>query len=282
MDWVFTAVMGIVQGLSEFLPISSSGHLIVAEKLLGLIGYQTEGSAIAFYVMLHMGTLVAVAAVFWKDWLHMLRHPIKDRTLLLLFIASLPALLVKLLLGDAIDGLFTGWFLGISFLITALFLALIEVFSRRGARHRAKRQFPDIPDALVMGALQGVALLPGVSRSGSTLLGGIIRGLDRGAAAKFSFMMSAPAILGSFLAEGKTAVEEFGVSSLFSGTTLLGLALAAISGYLAIRYMLKLIQRISFFHFAIYVALVGVAVIIMQVTGFAGFPPIALPGSGAG
>ena len=282
MDWLFAAIMGIVQGLSEFLPISSSGHLLLAEKLLGLAGYQAGASSIAFFVMLHMGTLAAVAVVFWRDWLHMLMHPIKDRTLLLLFLASLPALLIKLLLGNAIDGLFTGWFLGVSFLITALFLALIEVFSRRGARHRARRQSPDIPAALVMGAFQGVALLPGVSRSGSTLLGGVIRGLDRGTAAKFSFMMSAPAILGSFLVEGKAAVEEYGVSSLFSGPTLLGLVLAALSGFLAIRYMLKLIQRISFFHFALYVALGGVAVIIMQVTGFAGFPPIALPGSGPG
>lgn len=282
MEWLFSAIMGVVQGLSEFLPISSSGHLILAEKLLGLVGYQPEGSAIAFYVMLHMGTLVAVVAVFWKDWLNMLRHPIKNRTLLLLFIASLPALFVKVLLGDVIDGLFTGWFLGISFLITALFLVFIELSSRRGARHRALKQAPDVPSALVMGAFQGVALLPGVSRSGSTLLGGVISGLDRQTAAKFSFMMSAPAILGSFLVEGKAAVEDYGLSSLFSGPTLLGLVLAALSGYLAIRYMLKLIQRISFFRFALYVALVGVAVIIMQVTGFAGFPPIALPGSGVG
>ncbi len=281
MDAVFAAIMGVVQGLSEFLPISSSGHLILAEKLLGLVGYQPEGSAIAFYVMLHMGTLVAVALIFWKDWLHMLMHPVKDRTLLLLFVASLPALFVKIILGDAIDGLFTGWFLGISFLITALFLVLIEVMDRRG-KHREKKHAPDMQSALVMGAFQGIALLPGVSRSGSTLLGGIISGLNRQTAAKFSFMMSAPAILGSFLVEGKDAVEQHGLSALFSSSALIGLVFAAVSGYLAIRYMLKLIQRISFFRFAIYVAIVGVAVIIMQLTGFAGFPPIAFPSGGLG
>ncbi len=281
MDAVFSAIMGMVQGLSEFLPISSSGHLILAEKLLGLLGYRPEGSAIAFYVMLHMGTLLAVAAIFWKDWLHMIAHPIKDRTLLLLFIASLPALFVKILLGDAIDGLFTGWFLGISFLITALFLVLIEALDRKG-RHRARKQAPDVPAALGMGVFQGIALLPGVSRSGSTLLGGIAGGLNRKTAAKFSFMMSAPAILGSFLSEGKDAVEQFGFSSLFSASALIGLAFAALFGYLAIRYMLRLIERISFFHFALYVALVGAAVIVMQLTGFAGFPPIAFPSGGLG
>ena len=281
MNAVFSALMGIVQGLSEFLPISSSGHLILAEKLLGLAGYQPEGSAVAFYVMLHMGTLAAVALVFWKDWLHMIVHPIKDRTLLLLFIASLPALLVYIVLGDAIDRLFTGWFLGISFLITALFLVMIEAFGRRG-RHGLRKQEPDLPSALVMGAFQGVALLPGVSRSGSTLLGGVLSGLNRKTAARFSFMMSAPAILGSFLSEGKDALEQYGLSSLFSVPSLIGLVFAAVSGYLAIRFMLRLIERISFYHFAVYVALVGMAVIVMQLTGFAGFPPIALPAAPAG
>lgn len=276
MDMIFSAIMGIVQGLSEFLPISSSGHLIVAEKLLGLLGYQQGGSSIAFYVMLHMGTLIAVAIIFFKDWLDMLAHPIRNRTLLLLFVASLPALFVKIILGDHLDKLFDGWFLGISFLVTALFLVLIEVLDRKKAGSARKTEV-DMPSALIMGGFQGIALLPGVSRSGSTLLGGIISGLNRRTAAKFSFMMSAPAILGSFLVEGKDAVEQFGIGSLFNAQTLIGLVFAAVSGYLAIRYMLKLIERISFFKFAIYVAIVGVAVILMQLTGTAGFPPIAMP-----
>ncbi len=276
MDMIFSAIMGVVQGLSEFLPISSSGHLIVAEKLLGLLGYQKGGSAIAFYVMLHMGTLIAVALIFWKDWVDMLLHPIKNKTLLLLFIASLPALFVKIILGDHLDRLFDGWFLGISFLITALFLVLIEVLDRKRAGQPRKTEV-DMNSALIMGGFQGIALLPGVSRSGSTLLGGILSGLDRRTAAKFSFMMSAPAILGSFIVEGKDAVEQYGLSSLFDAQTLIGMVLSAISGYLAIRYMLKLIERISFFKFAAYVAVVGIIVLIFQLTGTAGFPPIALP-----
>jgi len=278
MNAIFSAVMGLVQGLSEFLPISSSGHLIVAEKLLGLLGYQPGGERVAFYVMLHMGTLIAVALVFWKDWVDMLRHPVKNRTLLLLFVASLPALLVKLVLGSWIDGLFTGWFLGVSFLITAAFLVIIEwVEKKRG--QSAGDSAVELPSALVMGAFQGVALLPGVSRSGSTLLGGVLSGLNRKTAAKFSFMMSAPAILGSFLSEGKDAVEQSGVASLLGANTLIGLVFAAVSGYLAIRYMLRLIERISFYRFAAYVAIVGILVLIAQLTGFAGFPPLAFPAS---
>jgi len=279
MDIVFSALMGIVQGLSEFLPISSSGHLLVAEKLLGLLGYQGSGNSLAFAVMLHLGTLIAVAAVFWKDWVDMLLHPIKNKTLLLLFIASLPALFLALLLGDRLDTLFEGWFLGISFLITAAFLVLVEVFSAKGRHKDGAGHEVNLPSAVTMGLFQAVALLPGVSRSGATLLGGVLSGLNRRTAAKFSFMMSAPAILGSFLMEGKDAIEMGGLSSLFSAQTMVGMAFAAIFGYLAIRYMLKLIERISFYKFALYVLAVGLLVIIMQLTGFAGFPPLALPGS---
>lgn len=277
MNAVFSAIMGIVQGLSEFLPISSSGHLIVAEKLLGLLGYQSGSNSLAFAVMLHLGTLIAVAIIFWRDWVDMLLHPIQNKTLLLLFVASLPALFAALLLGDQLDAMFEGWFLGIAFLVTAVFLVLIQWFDQR--RTKPAREQIEFQDALLMGGFQAIALVPGVSRSGSTLLGGVAGGLSRQAAAKFSFMMSAPAILGSFLMEGKDAIETGGLGSLFTANTIIGMLFAAVSGYLAIRYMLKLIQRISFYKFALYVALVGIIVIILQVTGTAGFPPIALPGA---
>ena len=277
MQIVFSALMGLIQGLTEFLPVSSSGHLLLGEKLFGLLGYANQNS-MALAVMLHMGTLIAVAVIFFKDWVDMLRHPISNPTLRLLFVASLPALVLVVLLGDWIDGLFTGWFLGISFLITALFLVLVERASARG-RHASGQNAVSTRHAIAMGLFQGIALLPGVSRSGSTLLGGVSSGLSRATAAKFSFMMSAPAILGSFVMEGKDAIEQGGLSSLFTAETLIGVVFAALSGYLAIRYMLQLIQRISFYKFAAYVALVGIAVIVMQLTGFAGFPPISLPGA---
>jgi len=277
MQIIFSAIMGIIQGLAEFLPISSSGHLLVGEKLLGLLGFQT-GNTLALFIMLHMGTLIAVAIIFWRDWIDMILHPIKNRTLLLLFVASVPALIAVILLGDSIDELFTGWFLGPSFLITAFFLCLIEMIGRKQSGKHAVNNPVTLPRAALMGGFQAVALLPGVSRSGSTLLGGVAGGLSRATAAKFSFMMSAPAILGSFLMEGKDAMEAGGLSSLFTPAILAGILTAAVSGYLAIRYMLKLIQRISFYKFALYVAIVGIAVLVMQLTGVAGFPPLnAIP-----
>ena len=273
MQTIFSALMGIIQGLSEFLPISSSGHLLLGEKLLALVGYDVVSSK-GLLIMLHMGTLIAVAAVFWKDWLQMLLHPIKNKTLLLLFIASLPALFAMLLLGDFVDSTFTGWFLGPAFLITALFLYIAEKLSKK---NQATSGEITTSRAVTMGIFQAIALLPGVSRSGSTLLGGIAGGLTRSMAAKFSFMMSAPAILGSFLVEAKDAIEADGLSTLFSFDIVVGMLFAAVSGFLAIRYMLKLIEKISLTRFSVYLIIIGILVIIFQLTGFAAFPPLQFP-----
>ncbi|NLA54482.1 MAG: undecaprenyl-diphosphate phosphatase, partial [Clostridiales bacterium] len=246
-------------------------------RLLSLLGYQAGDSALTVAVMLHLGTLIAVAAIFWIDWLVRLLLPVKYSTLLLLFLASLPALAAVILLGDTIDGFFSGWFLGISFLFTAAILVIIQRVSTGAGRHSSKNEQVRLPQALTMGLFQAFAILPGVSRSGSTLLGGVSTGLSRRTAAKFSFMMSAPAILGSFIMEAKDAIDTTGLSSLFTAEALIGVFFAAISGFLAIRYMLKLIERISFYKFAVYVFIVAIAVIIMQLTGFAGFAPIAFP-----
>lgn len=273
MQYFFSLILGVVQGLSEFLPISSSGHLLVFEKLLAPLGYNSLSSS-QLLVMLHMGTLFAVAAVFFGDWLDMLLHPIKNKTLGLLFIASLPALFAVILLGDLFDSLFTGWFLGPSFLITALFMWLAEKVSHNG---KEKTDEVDVKAALIMGGFQAIALLPGVSRSGSTVLGGMVAGLTRKKAAAFSFMMSAPAILGGFLKEVKDAAETSGFSSLFSGPILLGVLVSAVVGYLAIRFMLKIIERKSLNGFAYYLVAVGVVVIVFQLTGALDFPPIKLP-----
>ncbi len=271
MQVLFSAVLGLVQGLSEFLPISSSGHLLFAEKLLGLAGYNAMNSK-GLTVMLHMGTLIAVLAVFFKDWVDTFAHPVKNKTLLLLFVASMPALFAVLLFGDFIDSTFTGWFLGPAFLVTAIFLCLTEYTA---AKHKHAGGEINMSNSIIMGAFQAIALLPGVSRSGSTLFGGVVSGLNRRSAAKFSFMMSAPAIFASFVVEVKDVADAGQASALFSFDILVGVIAAAISGFLAIKYMLKLINKISFYKFAAYVAAIGIITIIFQITGFAGFLPLA-------
>lgn len=266
------ALLGLLQGLAEFLPISSSGHLNLFQALL-----HTElDNQLLFNILLHVGTLIAVAVVFWKDWLDMLLHPIKNNTLLLLFIASLPALAAKILFDKPLDYAEShNTFLGICFLITALMLILTQRFSRRQEAAGVTKEKVGILEALVMGCLQAVGMLPGISRSGSTIFGGVCARVNREAAAKFSFMMSAPAIVGGLLVEGKDALEagiNFGNDL---PAIIVGMVVAAVVGYLSIRFFLKVIANATLNGFALYVAIVGVIVIIFQVMGVITDPPAA-------
>lgn len=258
------ALLGLLQGLAEFLPISSSGHLNLMQALWGLeIEHQ-----LLFNILLHVGTLIAVAVVFWKDWLDMIAHPIKNKTLLLLVIASLPALAAKIIFDQPLDYLEThNILLGVCFLVTGLMLMLAQSLSVRHQRQGVEKQQVGPLEALIMGCLQAVGMLPGISRSGSTIFGGISSGLSRQTAAKFSFMMSVPAILGGLLSEGKDALE----SGLNFGSDLpaiiVGMVVAAISGYIAIRFFLHLISHSTLNWFALYVTVLGIVVIILQLTG---------------
>ncbi len=271
MSILLAALLGLIQGLAEFLPISSSGHLNLIQALFKVdLEHQ-----LLFNILLHMGSLVAVLAVFWKDWLHMLLHPIKDKTLLLLFIASLPALAAAVLLGDQLDYLEThNGLLGVCFLITGLLLMLTQWFSARNRRRQAERGDVGVQHALAMGCMQVVGMLPGVSRSGSTIFGGVASGLTRESAARFSFMMSLPAILASFLKEGYDAVKAGALQQTDDWTAIVvGMVVAGVSGYLAIRFMLRIISRISLNWFALYVIVLGILVIVLQATGLmAGIP----------
>ena len=275
MSIIEAALLGLLQGLGEFLPISSSGHLLLGRMLLGLTIDETPAYKM-LDILLHVGTLIPVLIVFWKDWWAILKNPFKSKTLLLLFIASMPTLVVKFIFDDFIDGCDTGWFLGVSFLMTAIFLLLSEYVSGKKVH---KTEKPGFFHAIVMGCMQGIALLPGVSRSGSTLAGGLLSGLDRKSAAKFSFMMSAPAIAGALLLEGKDAIENGWIKDLAPLPTLVGVIVSCVTGYLAIRFMLKLITKVSLNWFALYVAILGVLFLALQLFGFPGVTPFAPPQS---
>ena len=277
MNVIEAALLGLLQGLGEFLPISSSGHLLLGRMLLGLTIDESPAYKM-LDILLHVGTLIPILIVFWKDWWAILKNPFKSKTLLLLFVASMPTLVVKFIFDDFIDGCDTGWFLGVSFLMTAIFLLVAEYVS---GRKQSKTDKPGFLHAIVMGCMQGVALLPGVSRSGSTLAGGLPSGLDRKSAAKFSFMMSAPAIAGALLLEGKDAIEEGWITELDLLPTLVGVLVAAVVGYLAIRFMLKLITKVSLNWFALYVAILGVLFLALQLFGFPGVTPFTPPADAA-
>ena len=267
MSILEAVLLGLFQGLAEFLPISSSGHLNLLQALFGVnVEHQ-----LLFNILLHVGTLAAVLVVFWKDWLNMLLHPVKDRTLLLLFIASLPALAAKVIFDAPLDYVEThNDLLGVCFLLTGLMLVFTQKLSVKHARKKEEKTQVRIPEALAMGCLQAVGMLPGVSRSGSTIFGGVWAKLNRETAAKFSFMMSAPAIVGGLLSEVMDVVDT-GVSiGPDLPAILIGMAVAGVTGYFAIRYFLKLIARVSLNGFALYVTIIGLLVIVLQLTGVMG------------
>ena len=277
MNVIEAALLGLLQGLGEFLPISSSGHLLLGRMVLGLTIDESPAYKM-LDILLHVGTLIPVIIVFWKDWWEMLKNPFKSRTLLLLFIASMPTLVFKVIFDDFIDSCDTGWFLGVSFLMTAVFLLVAEYVSSKNANKTGKVGFFH---AIVMGCMQGIALLPGVSRSGSTLAGGLLSGLDRKSGAKFAFMMSAPAIAGALQLEGKDAIENGWISDLAIVPTIVGVVVAGVTGYIAIRFMLKLMTKISLNWFALYVAILGVIFLALQLIGVPGVTPFAMPGEAA-
>lgn len=280
MNVLQSALLGLVQGLGEFLPVSSSGHLLLARFLMGIQGQsaQVQSSWKVLDILLHVGTLIPLLLVFWKDWWAMLRHPVRNRTLFLLIVASLPTLLVyfaaKKLFPDV--GGFSvfdnGWFLGASFLITALFLLICDLIaSHRGRTDKKVGVF----QAVVMGFFQGIGLIPGVSRSGSTILGGVFSGLDKKKAASFSFMMSAPAILGSLLMEGKDAMDEGLFDTIDFIPVAVGIFVAAVTGFLALRFMLKIVSTVPLSRFAIYLAVLGIIYLVFQLASSSLLPPFS-------
>ena len=276
MNVLQSAVLGLIQGLGEFLPVSSSGHLLLARLIMGIqqASPQVQSSYKILDILLHVGTLIPLLIVFRKDWMDMLLHPVRNKTLLYLFLASVPTLLIylgaKKLFPD-VNGFSvfdSGWFLGASFLITALFLLLTDLIAAGRTVPRKFRIF----NALVMGIFQGIGMIPGISRSGSTIFGGVLSGLDKKKAASFSFMMSVPAILGSLVMEGKDALEEGLFANIEFVPVIVGILVAAVSGFLALRMMLRIISSVSLSRFAVYLALIGILYLIIQLAGYSLLP----------
>jgi len=251
-------ILGIVQGITEFLPVSSSGHLSLFRALLG-----TQAEPLLFEIVVHIGTLIAVLLLFYRDIIQMFKHPL-GKMVRYLVIATIPAVIVTLLFDNFIEESFHGRFLGIEFLITAALLALSERKVVRNPR-RFAQMHP--MDALVMGGMQAIAILPGVSRSGSTIVGGLFRGLDRKLCAKFSFLMSIPAILGSLVFKLKDLVEIGNNGDISAFALIMGALCAAIFGFLSIRFMMQLISQKKLYGFAIYVGVLGLVVLVCQITG---------------
>lgn len=251
-------ILGLVQGLTEFLPVSSSGHLILFKKLFGL---DAETFGLNFDIAVHVATLIAVFIVFRKIIWNLIRHPFQ-KTVLWLILATIPAALVGVFFDDRIEAISqSGGFLGLCFLFTAGVLLFSEWVAKR---KQANLAMEDLTwwKAGAIGLAQGVAVMPGISRSGSTLSAGLLTGLGKSSAISFSFLMSIPVIGGSLLLGVKDTLEN--PESFNIGVILAGMLAAAVSGYIAVRFMLNFFRKKGMKVFAIYLIILGVLVLVDQ------------------
>jgi undecaprenyl-diphosphatase len=265
------ALLGVIQGLTEFLPVSSSGHLVLFQNLFGL----TEPE-IYFDIAVHVGTLVAICAFFYKDlkeiaaalfsastWNarkggfgELLAQKPELKLFLLILAGTLPTAIIGFLLRPIAPKIFSSvQLVGIMLLVTGLLLWLTRRLKKGG---RSQAQIT-VWDALCIGVVQGLAIFPGISRSGATIAVGLFRGLDRETAARYSFLLSIPAILGAMVLElGQTPVSD----SPPVGVVLLGALIAAAVGYVALTILVHLVKKGDLYYFAPYCWVLGLVTVV--------------------
>jgi undecaprenyl-diphosphatase len=269
MDILEAVILGGVQGITEFLPVSSSGHLILVPWFLGW-----EEQGLAFDVALHIGTLVALLWYFRKDWADFTRAGLQilrgrtegpnQKMVLLIVAATVPGALAGLF-GEGFVETYLRSPLVIAFTLIAIAIALIAA-ERTGRRNKS---VDDISwtDAVAVGVAQGLAIIPGVSRSGVTITAGLFRGLERGAAARFSFLLSAP-LIGGAAAKKSFDLVSAGITPDQAAMLGAGIISAAIVGYLAIAFMLRFLATHTTYAFIYYRIGLGIVVLLAFWSGF--------------
>ena len=271
MSYIEAVILGLVQGLAEFLPVSSSGHLALLQQWFGI----EEDNVLLFAVLLHVGTLISVLIVYWKDVWELIKElglTIKDiftgkglrleerptRKLgVMIIVATIPTGVIGILFNDFFDSLYNSVIpIGVGLIITGFLLILAE---RTGTSSRGIQQM-NYRNALFIGTVQGLAICPGISRSGSTLFGSLICNLDRKFAVKFVFLISIPSILGSAVMETPAAIQS-GLDTALIGPIAVGMIVAAVSGLVAIKTMIKIVSSKKLSYFSYYVWALGLIVV---------------------
>ncbi|MFC1632516.1 undecaprenyl-diphosphatase UppP [Patescibacteria group bacterium] len=272
MEYIQAIVLGIVQGLTEFIPISSSAHLVVVRELFGW-----DNPGVFFDAILHLGTALAVIFAFWRTWWELILSvgdmfrtrkifdTFEKKMVWFLIIGTIPALLIGYFLEDFFEQFFTSLFwVGIFLIITGVIFHLVE-FVRRNNMNKTLKKMKWWQAGLI-GLVQALALFPGVSRSGITMMTGMSLGFKRSSAARFSFMLSLPVILlaGSygiyeFATETVSGTSEFGIISV-----IIGFIVSAVIGFLAINAFIRFVKRNSLTVFASYMLLLGVILLVVN------------------
>ena len=274
MTYFQALILGIVQGLAEFLPISSSGHLALIQNFFGISGDEI----LTFTIMLHIGTLISVFIVYRHELAALIIELfacLKDiftgkgprinanetrRLGFLIIVATIPTALIGFLFEDFFNSLYSNIIaIGIGLIFTGTILFAAEHFGK------GKYGIPEMKfrTAVFVGIMQGIAICPGVSRSGSTLVGGLSGGLKKDFAVKFAFLISIPTILGSAILEVPDLIEQ-GFDMTIAGPVFAGMIAAAVCGYAAIRLMIRLVQNQKLIVFSIYTWLLGLGVVIFS------------------
>ncbi|MEF9922535.1 MAG: undecaprenyl-diphosphate phosphatase [Anaerovoracaceae bacterium] len=272
MGYFEAIILGLVQGLAEFLPISSSGHLALMQHFFGI-----DGEKVLFFaVMLHLGTLISVFIIYWKDiWelivelcvtvkdlctgkgLRLQERPVRKLGVMII-VATIPTGIIGVAFNDFFAGLYLSLIsIGIGLVITGFLMFFAE---KIGSANKGIEKM-NFRNAIFIGILQGIAICPGISRSGSTLVGGLTTGLDRAFAVKFAFLISIPSILGSVVMEAPKAIIA-GLDPALFGPIIVGVIVAAVSGLFAIKTMIKVVSNKKLSYFSYYVWLLGGATII--------------------
>ncbi len=271
MTYTQAIILGLTQGLAEFLPISSSGHLALLQYFFDV----EESSVLLFTVMLHVGTLVSVFIIYWKDIAELIVELIRTfkdlftgkglrinsspvrRMGFMIIVATIPTAVIGILFEDFFENLYSSI---IAISIGLIFTGFILLIAERIGKDKNGIMEMKWRHAIFIGIMQGIAICPGVSRSGSTLFGGLVSGLNREIAVKIAFLISIPSILGSVVLEVPKAIDQ-GIDPSLFGPIAVGVIISALSGIFAIKAMIKVVSNKKLFGFSIYVWLVAVVVL---------------------
>lgn len=271
MTLLHALLLGIIQGLTEFIPVSSTAHLLLGQSLLGI---PSNGKIFSFQVIIQLGTVCALLLFFWRDILGIAkafllgiwhRRPFESHDAQigwLVLVATIPALIAGFLLKDIVENLFKEPVTqaGVRLLMSAGLLGAVEMFGRRERTLESATWL----DALAVGLFQVLALFPGASRSGTTISGGMIRGFDRPSAARFAFLMSTPILLAAGMYEMISVIKMPGTLA-FLPHLAIGFITAALVGWFAIKWLIDYLSKRSLYVFAVYCAVVGLMVLIVQI-----------------
>ena len=266
MEWFEALILGLLQGLTEYLPVSSSGHLAIGSALFGIEGEET----LAFTIVVHVATVFSTLVILWKeiDWifkgLFMFHLKEETRYVIKIIISMIPIGIVGVFFKDEVEAIFGSGLLvvGCCLLLTAVLLTFSYYYKPRQKAEISKK------DAFIIGLAQACAVLPGLSRSGSTIATGLLLGDDKAKLAQFSFLMVIPPILGEALLDGMKLMKGEAIAGDIPALSLIvGFVAAFVSGCLACKWMINIVKKGKLVYFGIYCAIAGALTLILNLLG---------------